>query len=173
MAFIETIGEPVCLVGWSGIEPPLGAAAQSSAVAAVALFEGYVPTVAEPDDLAALGAAIERTGGCGGRTPRRRGPGLCPYVISDVELAALDEDFFERWGRSIPAMLQYFQQNMSAEGPKGPMTPTSCADLGARSRPVGHRDDPSSICRDRHSTWPGTPATDTSTNLPAWGTLPR
>ena len=61
IAFIDTIGEPVYLVGWSGIEPPLGAAAQSRAVSAVALFEGYVPAVAEADDLASLGAAIERT----------------------------------------------------------------------------------------------------------------
>ena len=119
MAFIDTIGEPVCLVGWSGIEPPLGAAAQSRAVAAVALFEGYVPTVADPDDLAALGAAIERTGAAAADGRLADGArAFAPYVISDVELAALDGDFFERWGRSIPAMLQYFQQNMSREGPR-------------------------------------------------------
>ena len=35
-----------------------------------------------------------------------------------MELGALDENFFERWGRSIPAMLRYFQQNMSHEGPR-------------------------------------------------------
>jgi pimeloyl-ACP methyl ester carboxylesterase len=119
VAFIDTIDEPVCLVGWSGIEPPLGAAAQSSAVAAVALFEGYVPTVGEPDDLAALGAAIERTGAAAadGRLADAA-RAFAPYVIAGAELAALDGNFFERWGRSIPAMLQYFQQNMSAEGPK-------------------------------------------------------
>lgn len=118
VAFIETIGEPVCLVGWSGIEPPLGAAVQSSAVAAVALFEGYVPTVAEPDDLVVLRAAIERTGAAADGLLADAARAFAPYVISDVELAALDGDFFERWGRSIPAMLRYFQQNMSAEGPK-------------------------------------------------------
>ncbi len=119
VAFIDTIGEPVCLVGWSGIEPPLGAAAQSGAVAAVALFEGYVPTVAEPDDLAALGAALDRTGAAAadGRLADAA-RAFAPYVITDAELGALDESFFERWGRSIPAMFQYFQQNMSAEGPK-------------------------------------------------------
>ena len=119
VAFIEIIGEPVCLVGWSGVESPLGAAAQSSAVAAVALFEGYVPTVAEPDELAALGAAIERTGAAAaeGRLADAART-FAPYVISEVELAALDGDFFERWGRSIPAMLRYFQQNMSHEGPR-------------------------------------------------------
>ena len=119
VAFIDTIGEPVCLVGWSGIEPPLGAAAQSSAVAAMALFEGYVPTVAEPDDLAALGAALDRAAAAAadGRLADAA-RAFAPYVITGTELGALDENFFERWGRSIPAMFQYFQQNMSAEGPK-------------------------------------------------------
>ena len=119
VAFIDTIGEPVCLLGWSGIEPPLGAAARSSAVAAVALFEGYVPAVAEPDDLAALGAAIERTRAVAadGRLADAA-RAFAPYVITGAELGALDGNFFERWGRSIPAMLQYFQQNMSAQGPK-------------------------------------------------------
>lgn len=117
VAFIDTIGEPVCLVGWSGIEPPLGAAAQSSAVAAVALFEGYVPSVAEPDELVDLRAVIERTAAAAahGRLADAA-RAFAPYVISDVEHAALDGDFFERWGHSIPAMLQYFQQNMSHEG---------------------------------------------------------
>ena len=79
VAFIDTIGEPVCLMGWSGIEPPLGAAAQSSAVAAVALFEGYVPTsggTGRPRRARRSHRTHRR--GCGGRTPRRRGPGLCP-----------------------------------------------------------------------------------------------
>jgi hypothetical protein len=172
VAFIDTIGEPVCLVGWSGIEPPLGAAAQSSAVAAVALFEGYVPPVAEPGELVALRAVIERTGAAADGRLADAARAFAPYVISDVELAALDQDFFERWGRSIPAMLRYFQQNMSHEGP-GPTTPTSWRGSPHRSSRCGapgplivH------LSRSPHSTWPGTPPTDTSANWPAWGTLP-
>ena len=103
VAFIDTIGEPVCLVGWSGIEPPLGAAAQSSAVAAVALFEGYVPTVAEPDDLAALGAAIERTGAAAadGRLADAA-RAFAPYVITDAELAALGRELLRALGTQHP-----------------------------------------------------------------------
>jgi pimeloyl-ACP methyl ester carboxylesterase len=131
IAFIDTIGEPVYLVGWSGIEPPLGAAAQSSAVSAVALFEGYVPLVAGEDDLASLGAAVERTGAAAadGRLADAA-RAFAPFVSTAAEFAALDENFFERWGRSIPAMLQYFQQNLSKEGP-WPYDPEPLAKISA------------------------------------------
>jgi pimeloyl-ACP methyl ester carboxylesterase len=131
IAFIDTIGEPVYLVGWSGIEAPLGAAAQSSAVSAVALFEGYVPTAAEEDDLASLGATIERTGtaAADGRLADAA-RAFAPVVLTGAELAALDGDFFERWGRSIPAMLQYFQQNLAKEGP-WPYDPEQLAKITA------------------------------------------
>ena len=133
IAFIDTIGEPVYLVGWSGIEPPLGAAAQSPAVSAVALFEGYVPLVAEEDDLASLGATIERTGGAAadGRLADAA-RAFAPFVGTGAELAALEEDFFDRWGRSIPAMLQYFQQDPSTEGPR----PYDSEQLAKISAPV-------------------------------------
>src|SRR5512132_4550671 len=93
IAFIDTIGEPVYLMGWSGIEPPLGTAAQSSAVSAVALFEGYVPPVAEADDLASLGATIERTGAAAadGRLADAA-RAFAPFVMTDAELAPLDGD---------------------------------------------------------------------------------
>ena len=137
IAFIDTIGEPVYLVGWSGIEPPLGAAAQSRAVSAVALFEGYVPPVADEVDLASLGATIERTGAAAadGRLADAA-RAFAPFVLTDAELAALDEDFFDRWGRSIPAMLRYFQQNQSTDG-SGPTTPTSLRRSRHRWSPCG------------------------------------
>jgi pimeloyl-ACP methyl ester carboxylesterase len=131
IAFIDTISEPVYLVGWSGIEPPLGTAAQSRAVSAVALFEGYVPTVAGEDDLASLGAAIERTGAAAadGRLADAA-RAFVPFVFTGAELAALDGDFFQRWGRSIPAMLQYFRQNLSKEGSR-PYDPEQLAKISA------------------------------------------
>ena len=115
-AFIDTIDEPVYLLGWSGIEPPLGAAIHSPAVSAVALFEGYVPLVADEDDIAGLQAAIQGAGtaAASGRLPDAA-RAFAPFVLTDAELAALDGDFFERWGRSIPAMLHYFQQNPSMD----------------------------------------------------------
>jgi len=129
-AFIDTIGEPVYLVGWSGIEPPLGAA-QNSAVSALALFEGYVPPVAEADDLASLGATVKRTGAAAadGRLADAA-RAFAPFVATGAELAALDTDFFERWGRSIPTMLQYFQQNLAGHAPR-PHDPEQLAKISA------------------------------------------
>jgi pimeloyl-ACP methyl ester carboxylesterase len=131
IAFIDTIDEPVYLVGWSGIEPPLGAAAQNRAVAAVALFEGYVPTVADAGDLASLGATIQRTGAAAadGRLAEAA-RAFAPFVLTDAELAALGGDFFERWGRSIPTMLQYFQQNLAGHAPR-PYDPEQLAKISA------------------------------------------
>ena len=130
-AFIDTIGEPVYLMGWSGIEPPLGAAAENRAVSAVALFEGYVPPVAEEGDLASLGETIERTGAAAtdGRLADAART-FAPFVLTDAELAALDGDFFERWGRSIPAMLKYFRQNQSTEESR-PYDPEQLARISA------------------------------------------
>ncbi|WP_162943600.1 alpha/beta fold hydrolase [Arthrobacter celericrescens] len=119
VAFIDMIGGPVCLVGWSGIEAVLGAAARSDAVAAMAIFEGYIPTVAEQGELAALGAAIDgaaAVAAVGNLADAARA--FAPYVVNGTERAALAPDFHERWGRSIPAMLRYFQQNATADGPK-------------------------------------------------------
>jgi len=131
IAFIDTIGEPVYLVGWSGIEPPLGAASHSSAVSAVALFEGYVPPVADEDDLASLGATIERTAAAAadGRLADAA-RAFAPFVFTGAELTALDGDFFERWGRSIPTMLQYFQQNLAGHAPR-PYDPEQLAKISA------------------------------------------
>ena len=123
-AFIDTIDEPVYLLGWSGIEPPLGAAIHSPAVSALILFEGYVPLVADEDDLASLQAAIQRAGAAaagGRRADAARA--FAPFVLTDAELAALSGDFFERWGRSIPAMLHYFEQNPSMDDESRPYLP--------------------------------------------------
>jgi pimeloyl-ACP methyl ester carboxylesterase len=130
-AFIDTIGGPVYLVGWSGIEPPLGAAAHSGAVAALALFEGYVPRVAQEGDLASLRATIERTAAAAadGRLADAA-RAFAPFVLTDEELADTDDDFFERWGRSIVAMLRYFQQNVPSEGPR-PYDPEELAKISA------------------------------------------
>jgi hypothetical protein len=78
-----------------------------------------------------LGAAIERTGAAAadGRLADAA-PAFAPFVLTDAEFAALDGDFFERWGGSIPAMLRYFQQNLSKEGP-WPYHPEQLAKISA------------------------------------------
>ena len=40
-------------------------------------------------------------------------------ICTDNEVAALEKtDFFDRWADGIPALLQYFQQELTYEGPR-------------------------------------------------------
>jgi pimeloyl-ACP methyl ester carboxylesterase len=62
-AFVDSIGEPVCLVGWSGSGAwVLGAAAHSDSVAAVTIYEPGVIGVGGEDDIARFGAAMQQVG---------------------------------------------------------------------------------------------------------------
>jgi pimeloyl-ACP methyl ester carboxylesterase len=120
-AFVDSIGEPVCLVGWSGSGPwVLGAAAHSGSVAAVAIYEQFGAPVPPEDDFARFGAAMEQVGmaAADGRlvdATRAFAPGIC----TDIEIAGLEEtDFYRRWAGGVPAMLQFMQRLMAYQGPR-------------------------------------------------------
>ena len=134
-AFVESIGEPVCLMGWSGGGPlVLGAAERTDAAAAVAAWEsGGSAEAFGPEgqaDLGRLAAAIEQVGmaAAEGRlvdAVRAFLIGIC----NDEEIAALDgTDFHERWAVGVPELLVFFQQVMAAEGP-GPDAPEALAQV--------------------------------------------
>lgn len=134
-AFVDSIGEPASLMGWSGSGPfVLGAAAQTDAVAAVAAWESGVGAdtlgPAGQADLGRLGAAIEQVGmaAADGRlvdAVRAFTPGIC----NDDEIAALEgTDFHERWAGGVPELLGFFQQLMASEGP-GPDAPEALAQV--------------------------------------------
>jgi pimeloyl-ACP methyl ester carboxylesterase len=119
-AFVESIGEPVTLVGWSGSGAwVLGAAARRVSVAGVALHEPFVVSVLPEDDLASFGATLEQVGAAAadGRLADAV-RAFAAWVMTDDELTTLDADFYQRWGRSIPAMLHMIQQDMPYEGPR-------------------------------------------------------
>ena len=133
--FVDGIGEPVGLMGWSGGGPfVLGAAAQTNAVAAVAAWESGVGAdtlgPAGQADLGRLGAAIEQVGmaAADGRlvdAVHAFTPGIC----NDDEIAALEAtDFHERWAGGVPELLRFFQQLMALEGP-GPDDPEALAQV--------------------------------------------
>src|ERR1044071_5380874 len=62
-AFVDSIGEPACVVGWAGSGAwVLGAAARSGSVAAVAAYEPGVVSVMREDDLARTFATMEQVG---------------------------------------------------------------------------------------------------------------
>lgn len=134
-AFVDSIGEPVCLVGWSGSGPwVLGAAAQTDSVAAAAAWEPALgPTALGPagqQDMGRFFAAMEQVGlaAADGRlvdAVRAFAPGIC----TDEEIAALEGmDFYERWADGVPALLRLLQQLMAYEGPT-PYDPEALAQI--------------------------------------------
>lgn len=120
-AFVDSIGDPVRLVGWSGSGPwVVGAAARSGAVVAVAAWEPAVGSMMREEDRARFGGAMEQVGVAAteGRlvdAARAFPPGIC----NEDEIAALEEtDFYEQWACGVPALLQFFQALMAYEGPQ-------------------------------------------------------
>ena len=121
IAFIDSIGEPVRLLGWSGSGAwVLGAAAHTDSVAALALYEPGVFGVGGGDDVARLRAAMEQVGAAA--ADGRLGDAVQAFlsgICTDDEIAALDAtDFSEHWAGRLPAMLRFVQQDASYEGPR-------------------------------------------------------
>lgn len=120
-AFVDSIGEPVHLAGWSGSGAwVLGAAERSDAVAAVAAYEPVLIPVMGQDDLARTFGTMEQMGAAAG--DGRLVDALrvfAPWICTDEEVAGLERtDFFERWAERVPAMLQFVQHDASYDGPR-------------------------------------------------------
>jgi len=118
--FVDSIGEPVCLMGWSdGGSLALGAAAHSDAVAAVAAYEPSVWALMREDDLARFGATVEQWSEA--TTDGRLLDAahiFHHYVCADDEFAALDADYLDRQAGIFPLLLQEIQQAAAYEGPQ-------------------------------------------------------
>lgn len=135
LAYVESIGVPTGLVGWSvGANVALAAAARSDSVNALALFEPTMGSVMEEHERAAAGGAVARLGELAAQgelaAALRAGAG---FPFSEEEIAvAEDAGYFEAAGRYVPNLLSAFQQMMEHHG--------STADdpdvLGAISAPV-------------------------------------
>ncbi len=134
-AFVDSIGDPVSLVGWSGSGAwVLGAAADSDAVAAVALYEPGVIGVGGEDDLARLGAAMHQVGvaAADGRILDAIHAFL-PGICTDNEIAAIEETpFYDQWVGGVPALLRFLSQDMCYEGTRS----TDPEALGRVAAPV-------------------------------------
>jgi pimeloyl-ACP methyl ester carboxylesterase len=133
--FVDSIGEPVRLVGWSGSGAwVLGAAAHSDSVAAVAIYEPGVIGVGGDDDIAHLGAAMQQVGSAAadGRNLDAVHAFL-PGICTDNEIAAMKATpFYEKWTDAIPALLRFVEQDMSYKGPRS----TDPEALGQVAAPV-------------------------------------
>src|SRR5215207_3758471 len=134
-AFVDSIGDPVCLVGWSGSGPwVLGTAARGGSVAAVAAYEPFVVSLMRDDDLARTSATMEQVGmaAADGRLVDAV-RAFAAWIGTDPEIAALEEmDFYERWASCVPAMLRFVQQDASHAGPRA----TDPEALGMVTAPV-------------------------------------
>ncbi|MCW6005773.1 alpha/beta hydrolase [Micromonospora sp. CPCC 205371] len=120
-AFVDSVGEPVCLVGWSGGGAwALGVTAHSGSVAAVAAYEPGVISVMREDDLARTGATVAQVGtaAADGRLVDAV-RAFASWICTDDEIAALEQtDFYARWAPAVPAMLQFFQHDAAYAGPR-------------------------------------------------------
>jgi len=118
-AFVDSIGEPVCLVGWSGSGAwVLGATARTRSVTAVAAYEPFVLSEMRGDDLARTFATMEQVGlaAADGRLVDAVRV-FAHWICTEAEVAALEEtDFYERWAGRVPAMLRFVQQDASYKG---------------------------------------------------------
>jgi pimeloyl-ACP methyl ester carboxylesterase len=135
LTYVDSIGEPTGLVGWSGgAWPVLAVAAQSEAVAAVAPIEPEHVGLADEQELAAFGDAVARAAelATDGHLTAAVRP-LAAFVFNDEEIAVLeDTGYLEATGRYIPVLLNFFQQLKEYEGPP----PEDPAVLGRISAPV-------------------------------------
>ena len=118
LAYIDSIGEPTALVGWSGGATwALGAAAQSDAVTAVAPFEPGMLSLADEQVQAVIGRAVVRTAELaagGDLTAAVRA--FAGFPFNDMEIAvAEDAGYFEAAGHYVPKLLNLLQQAMNSE----------------------------------------------------------
>ena len=135
IAYLDSVGEPAGLVGWSaGADLALTMAAQSNAVAAVAALEPSMPRLLTEQQRAAFGDAFARMGELaaeGRLTDAMRAFADVPF--KDDEIATLnDTGYLEAAGRYVPTMLSTIQQQPQYQGP----TPDDPAVLSAISIPV-------------------------------------
>ncbi|HJQ87708.1 MAG TPA: alpha/beta hydrolase [Propionibacteriaceae bacterium] len=120
-AFVDSIGEPVCLVGWSGSGAwVLGAAARSDAVAAVAAYEPTLIPMMADDDLAEAVGAMQQVGtaAADGRLVDAVST-FARWICTEKETSALARTSFAGvWATGVPAMLRFVQQDGEYEGPR-------------------------------------------------------
>ena len=135
IAFVDSIGEPARLLGWSGSGPwVLGAAERTGSVAAVAAYEPFVVPVMRDDDLARTAATMEQVGmaAADGRLLDAIRT-FAQWICTEDEIAVLQAtDFYERWAGCVPAMLRFVQQDASYRGPRS----TDAEALGTVTAPV-------------------------------------
>ena len=121
LTYVDSIGEPAGLVGWSlGAGLALLAAAQCDAVTAVAPLDPLAISMMDEQERAAFGGAVARMGevAAGGRLADAA-RAFAGYPFNDEDIAVADDlGYFKASGRYVQTMANFFQQQMVYEGPK-------------------------------------------------------
>ncbi len=117
-AFVDSIDEPACLVGWSDSGPMFGAAIHSDSVAAVAAFEPSVYPLMRENDLAGFGSTVARSAAetADGRLAEAART-IHRFVCTADEFAALEADYLERFQTNLPVVMIENEQHQGYEGP--------------------------------------------------------
>lgn len=118
LTYVDSIGEPTGLVGWSA---PIGlvAATRSDAVKAVAYFESSMLSLMEEQEQAAVGGIFARTGelAAEGRLVDAARV-FAGFPFNDEEIAVLDDaGYLEAAGRYVPDLLNLLQLVMEEGDP--------------------------------------------------------
>jgi pimeloyl-ACP methyl ester carboxylesterase len=135
LTYVESLGQPVGLVGWSGGGAwALAVAARSDAVAAVAPFEPGMLSLADESVQAVIGNAVGRTAELAAEGKLSAAArAFAGFPFYDEEIAVADAaGYFEAAGRYVPSLLNLLQQAMTQEGP----VPDDPAVLAAIKVPV-------------------------------------
>ena len=118
LTYIDSLGEPTGLTGWSGGGAwALAVAAQSDAVSAVAPFEPGILSLADEQVQAVIGNAVARTGELaaeGNLAAAARAFAGFPFNDEEIAVAA-DAGYFEAAGRYVPNLLSLLQQAMGSK----------------------------------------------------------
>lgn len=118
--YVESLGQPAGLVGWSGGGTwALAVAAKSDAVAAVAPFEPGMLSLADEQVQAVIGDAVARAGELAAQGKLSAAArAFAGFPFHDEEVAVAEESgYFEAAGRYVPNLLSVLQQAMTDEGP--------------------------------------------------------
>ena len=132
LTYVDSIGEPTGLVGWSA-SFTLAAAAQSDAVDAVAHFEPAMLSQADDQDQAIIGGAVARMGelAAEGRLADAA-RAFAAFPFDDDEIAWLEDlGYLAAAGRYVPNLLNHFEKVMEQGDPLA-----DPAVLGGISAPV-------------------------------------
>jgi pimeloyl-ACP methyl ester carboxylesterase len=120
LAYVDSIGEPIGLVAWSGSsDRALAAAAQSNAVGTVAPFEPVMPQLMDEQLQAGVGDAITRAGelAAEGKLAAAVRSFLGGFFGDEGTAAAERIGYFEATGRYLTHMLKVIQQEFELGPP--------------------------------------------------------